>query len=273
MSASGYPVIRDKQNFPAFLTASTSYVNVPINSSGETIWNTELLATKIFTFIATNYNVYVKILGSQDGGLTFNKTPLAETLITVGQIITEPISDYYSALKVQVKSATSSYGTLVVSGIGTSLVTSVSVTGGDASAANQATQITAEQAIQALLGGTGATKDNGPAWTSVMGVSGHPVSADIHSSGVAVTDAPTSGQKLVIDDMVVGCDASNAQVVTLYEESTVGNVLQIVRLIAGTTQQVTTRGKSKLWTADKKLYAQSSAAGTVDVKVLYHSEA
>ena len=121
-----YPVIRDKQNFPAFTTASTGgsnpYTNVPVNSNGETIWNTEFLATKIFTFVATTHDLLVKILGSQDGGLTFNKTPLAETSVAVGVIVTEPIPGYYSALRVQVKAAVAgTNGTLTASAIGTSL--------------------------------------------------------------------------------------------------------------------------------------------------------
>jgi hypothetical protein len=136
---------------------------------------------------------------------------------------------------------------------------------GLATSAKQDTQIAAEQAILAT-----GTKDNGPSWTQSCGVSGVPISADISGAATAVTDAPTTGQKIVIDDIVVG--SSVAQVLTFTEETS-GTVVCIRRIAAGQSVQFTLRGKRKLATANKKLMCQSSAAAATDVEVLYHSEA
>lgn len=122
----------------------------------------------------------------------------------------------------------------------------------------------------ALLGGTGALKDNGPAWTSVFGVSSAAVvSADI-TTATAVTSAPTSGQKLVITDIVVSTDTAMN---ILFEEETSGTDIFKVFLPANGTLQITPRSKVKLATADKKLTAKASVAGNVGITVSYYSEA
>lgn len=125
----------------------------------------------------------------------------------------------------------------------------------------------------ALVAGTasiGATKDNGPQWTSVFGVSGAAVvSADI-TTATAVTDAPTAGQKLVITDIVVSTDTAMN---ILFEEETSGTDIFKVFLPTNGTLQITPRSKVKLATADKKLTAKGSAAGNVGITVSYYSEA
>jgi hypothetical protein len=126
-----------------------------------------------------------------------------------------------------------------------------------------------ESSIDGKLSGTGALKDNGPAWTSSWGVSGVPISADISASPTAVTDAPTAGQKICIDDIIVG--ASVAQILTFTCETTAAVIL-ILRVPAGQSMQFTFRGKRKLATADKKLLCQSNTAGTTSVCIGYHSE-
>ncbi len=113
-------------------------------------------------------------------------------------------------------------------------------------------------------------KDNGPAWTSVWGVAGYPIDADISAAATAVTDAPTSGQKLCIDDVIVS--SSVAQVLSFSEEST-ATIVQVLRIPAGQSQQFTPRGKWKFAAANKKLMCQSSAATASQVKIGYHSEA
>lgn len=171
-----------------------------------------------------------------------------------------------------------------------------------ATAAKQDTQITAEQAIQATAGATTGAKvitdangtlqqylrgliyllitanaqgaqprsDNGAAWTSAFGVSSAAVvSADI-TTATAVTDAPASGQKLVIDDIVVSTDTAMS---VLFECETTGTDIFKVFLPANGTLQITPRDKVKVATADKKLTAKASVAGNVGITVTYHSEA
>src|ERR1035437_2256350 len=63
-----------------------------------------------------------------------------------------------------------------------------------------------------------STQDDGPEWTSVWGVAGVPfTSADQHSAAASVTDAPTGGQKLIIDDLIVSI--GTAMSVTFKEET------------------------------------------------------
>jgi hypothetical protein len=117
----------------------------------------------------------------------------------------------------------------------------------------------------------GATQDAGAAWTSVWGVSGAPfTSADAHSAAAAVTDAPTSGQKLVITDIVVSVDT--AMSVTFTCETTAAVIAKFY-MAANGVAQISTRSKRKLATADKKLMVQTSVAGNIVVNVGYYSEA
>ncbi len=116
------------------------------------------------------------------------------------------------------------------------------------------------------------SKDNGPFWTSVWGVSGVPfASADQHSAVASVTDAPTSGQKLCIDDIIFSTDT--AMNVTFKEETSGTVMFGPWYVPANTTLQVTLRGKKKLATADKKLQVITSVAGNITVQAGYHSEA
>lgn len=117
----------------------------------------------------------------------------------------------------------------------------------------------------------GATYDAGPSWTSVFGVTGAPfASADAHSAAVAVTDAPTSGQKLVITDIVVSVDT--AMSVTFTEETS-GTVIAKFYMAANGVAQITTRSKRKLATVNKKLMVQTSVAGNIVANIGYYSEA
>lgn len=114
----------------------------------------------------------------------------------------------------------------------------------------------------------GATKDAGPAWTPSFGVSGAAVLSANATGGVDVTDAPTSGQKLVIDDIVVSTDTAMA--VTLEEETTGTDKFKLY-LAANSTAQITLRNGVKLDTVNKKLRAVASVAGNVSVSISYHS--
>ncbi len=116
-----------------------------------------------------------------------------------------------------------------------------------------------------------ANLDGGPAWTSVWGVSNAPVtSADMSSVAVAVTALPTTGQKIVVDDVIVSAAANQLFALT---EETSGTVMLLVRVPANSTVHLSPRGKRKLATANKRLFCQSSASGAVEVLIGYHSEA
>lgn len=116
-----------------------------------------------------------------------------------------------------------------------------------------------------------AHRDDGPFWTGSVGVSGSRVtSADMSAAAASVTDAPTSGQYLVVDDIIVSVDTTMR---VDFKEETTGIVKLSLYVPANGTAQITTRGKIKLGTADKKLQAQTSVSGNVAITVLYHSEA
>lgn len=135
-----------------------------------------------------------------------------------------------------------------------------------------ATNAALAAAIPAGTNTIGATLDAGPSWTSVWGVSGVPfTSADQHSAVASVTDVPTSGQKLCIDDLIFSTDT--AMNVTFKEETSGTVVFGPWYLPANTTIQVTPRGKKKLPTANKKLQVITSVAGNITVQAGYHSEA
>lgn len=120
---------------------------------------------------------------------------------------------------------------------------------------------------------TQPTSDAGPAWVSVRGVGGVPfTSADASGSTPAYcTDAPTSGQKLVISDILLSTDTT--MWVKLLEETS-GTVLAgPFYMSANSVVQITPRGKFKLPTADKRLRILSSIAGNLMATVYYYSEA
>lgn len=114
----------------------------------------------------------------------------------------------------------------------------------------------------------GKTYDGGPAWKSIFGVSGATfTSADQSASAAAVTDAPGTGQTLVIDDVEISVDT--AMRVDLKEETS-GTVVGSYYMAANTTIQLTPRGRKELATAAKKLTVQTSAAGNIRVTAIYH---
>ena len=84
-----------------------------------------------------------------------------------------------------------------------------------------------------------------------------------------LTAAPTSGQSLVITDIIL---SSDTQMLFEFEEETSSTVIGAVRLPADGTVQLTPRGGWKLPVVDKKLQGDASAAGNVYVTVFYYSE-
>jgi len=95
------------------------------------------------------------------------------------------------------------------------------------------------------------------------------ISADASAAAVAVTDAPTAGQKLVITDLVISSAAALTVTITEQTSATVKYKLYIP--VAGTVSLMPS--KFKLDTADKKLMVQTSGAGAVSVSASYYSEA
>jgi hypothetical protein len=117
------------------------------------------------------------------------------------------------------------------------------------------------------------SSDAGPSWDSSRGLSGLPfASADQHGAAASVTDAPTSGMKLVVTDIIISVDTQMS--VTFKEETTDTIVAGPYYLPAYCgAVQVTQRGKFKMPTADKKLQVITSVAGNITVSAYYFSEA
>lgn len=133
--------------------------------------------------------------------------------------------------------------------------------------------IAASQSVGLAAGvaAIGSTTDGGASWTTVFGVSGARFTSADQSAGVAsVTDAPTSGQKLVITDIEVSVDT--AMRVDFLEETT-GTVISSIYMAENSTVNLITRSKRKLATANKKLQVQTSAVGNISVVAYYYSEA
>jgi hypothetical protein len=85
-----------------------------------------------------------------------------------------------------------------------------------------------------------------------------------------VTDAPTAGQKIVLDDLIVSADAACN---VLFEIETTGTDLFRIYFAGAGTVQFTPRGRLKLATADKKLTSKASTTVNVYITAIYHSEA
>lgn len=112
----------------------------------------------------------------------------------------------------------------------------------------------------------GATEDAGPSWTVTRT---YTTSANM-TMAAALTAAPTSGQKIVLDDIIISTDTA---MLFEIEMETSANVLAAVRLPANGTVQLTLRDGLKGDAADKKLYGDASVAGNVYITCCYHSEA
>jgi hypothetical protein len=112
----------------------------------------------------------------------------------------------------------------------------------------------------------GATRDAGPAWTVTHT---YTTSADM-TTAAALTAAPTAGQKIVLDDILISSDTT---MLFELEMETSANVLAAVRLTANSPMQITFRDGLKGDAADKKVFGDASVAGNVYITAAYHSEA
>jgi hypothetical protein len=112
----------------------------------------------------------------------------------------------------------------------------------------------------------GASLDGGPNWTTTYT---YTTSADMQTAA-DISPAPTSGEYLVITDIVI---SSDTQMLFVFQEETSGTVIGAVRLPADGSAQITPRGTWILPVADKKLQGDASASGNVYLTVFSHSEA
>ncbi len=124
------------------------------------------------------------------------------------------------------------------------------------------------QVNAALPAGTnsiGGTKDNGPQWTV-----SRLYTAITTATTTDITAAPTSGQKIVLDDCLISCDAACA--VSIVEETS-GTVFAKVFVPTNGTVQITLRDAIKAAVADKKMRVITGTAVNCSVTACYHSEA
>jgi hypothetical protein len=112
--------------------------------------------------------------------------------------------------------------------------------------------------------------DAGPYWTSGFGVTGSAVVSSNITGSTAITDVPTSGQKIVVTDVLLSTDTAMN---VLLQEETSGITYAKIFVPANGTIQWTPRSKVKLATANKRLMAKASVTGNVGITAQYYSEA
>lgn len=113
-----------------------------------------------------------------------------------------------------------------------------------------------------------AVSDRGPDWDTTIGVARAAVVITTATT-TSVTDAPTTGSKIVITDIIVSSDT--AQVLTFIEETSATVIFKLY-IGANVPVQITPRSKVKLATANKKLQLTTSGAVNCACTVLYYSE-
>jgi len=183
----------------------------------------------------TNY----QSVEASNGSATINATAANDIFILPGA--------GYAKLRVRASAWTS----------GTAVVTFISSVGANASI------ITGSLPAGANM--VGAAKDAGSnfpvAYTTTS-------SADMQTAA-DLTAAPTTGQKLVIDDIFFGTDT--AMTFTFQEESSSTVIIGGYFAANNGITQATPRGIIRLPVANKKLMGKASAAGNVYITIAYHS--
>ncbi len=111
----------------------------------------------------------------------------------------------------------------------------------------------------------GASTDAGTFWTPSRS---YTTSANMTSAG-NITVAPATGQKIVVDDLLISTDTAMNVVI---QEETSGTVLAKFFLPANSVIQVTPRDGMKADTADKHLQAVASVSGNIAITTWGHSE-
>lgn len=110
------------------------------------------------------------------------------------------------------------------------------------------------------------SQDGGPGLTVSRQ---YTTSADM-TTAADITAAPSSGLKIVADDILIS--AAVAMEFTIQEETS-ATVFASVFIPTNGTVQLTLRDCLKAAVADKKLQGKASVAGNVRVTCCYHSEA
>ena len=116
------------------------------------------------------------------------------------------------------------------------------------------------------------TTDAGPAQVISHGVAGVPFnSSDQHSAAAQCTDLPTTGQTLVVTDIIISVDTA---MWVKIEEQTTGNVIWGPHYFPANSgpMQFTPRGKLKHSAANKYFQVITSVAGNITCDLYYFSE-
>lgn len=128
--------------------------------------------------------------------------------------------------------------------------------------------VTIGAAIPAGGNTIGSTSDAGSAYSESRSTSSV---ADASTGGPHyICAAPSSGQKIILVDLLVSCASD---LVLTFKEETSGTTLFAIDLAAKTPFQFTPRSRFKLPTADRRIYVEASAAGTVRWASFVRSEA
>jgi hypothetical protein len=89
------------------------------------------------------------------------------------------------------------------------------------------------------------------------------------STAAAISAAPTAGQKVVADDIIIFSDTAMSFTI---QEETSETVFAKVFLAANGSAQITLRDGLKTAVADKKFFGKASTSGNVTVTLCSHSE-
>ncbi|HEY3897377.1 MAG TPA: hypothetical protein VGM54_02125 [Chthoniobacter sp.] len=111
--------------------------------------------------------------------------------------------------------------------------------------------------------------DGGSFYPGSIGVSGQCVQNSNATGGIPVTDAPVSGQRLVITDIRF---SSDTQLQMNFIDQSTNAVLFTEYVSANSGGQITLRGKVKLASPDATLGVQTNTTGNIAVTVSYYSE-
>ncbi len=117
---------------------------------------------------------------------------------------------------------------------------------------------------QSALPISGTVLNGGPSWTQDV----TPTSSADLSAGADITPAPTTGQHRVIESIVV---SAGAAMVLVIKEETTGTVLHRFNLGIGGNGEWNPANGLRLPSLNKKLQAQASVSGQVDITVISHS--
>lgn len=109
------------------------------------------------------------------------------------------------------------------------------------------------------------SKDDGPKWTSTQQYS---TSADASSTPLAITGTPTSGKRIVIDDLLISTNTA----LTLTIRTSTPTTFAIIHVQASSPVQLTFRNGLSAPAIDVAAQILTSASGTICVTCSYHSE-